>query len=211
MNWPSRDRWLALLHTAGATRAASGWYERLTRAYGEPQRHYHNHQHIAECLAEFDRARHLTHEPTAVELALWFHDAVYDPKAGDNEEQSAALAKQCLTECGITRLLTDTVPRLVMATKNHEVGADADAAVIVDADLSILGRDERRFMEFEEQVRREYAWVPDAVFGAQRAEILQGFLGRARIFATDWFRDKYEQPARQNLEASIRRLRQPSP
>jgi len=207
MNWPGRDRWLALLHTAGATRAASDWYDRLTKAYGEPHRHYHNHQHIAECLAEFDQARHLAKEPVAVELALWFHDAVYDPKAGDNEERSAGLAIQCLTECGITGLLTDTVARLVMATKNHEVGNDADAAVMMDVDLSILGREEKRFMEFEEQIRREYAWVPAAVFGPKRAEILQRFLARERIFAADWFRDKYEQQARRNLEASINRLR----
>jgi predicted metal-dependent HD superfamily phosphohydrolase len=65
---------------AGMTNAAAGWYQRLTDAYAEPQRHYHNQQHIAECLAEFDQARHLAQQPTAVELALWFHDAVYDPR-----------------------------------------------------------------------------------------------------------------------------------
>jgi predicted metal-dependent HD superfamily phosphohydrolase len=206
MNRPGRDRWLALLHTAGAVWDASGWFDRLAKAYSEPQRHYHNHQHIAECLAEFDEARHLAQQPAAVELALWFHDAVYDPKAGDNEEQSAALAKRCLGECGITSPLGETVARLVMVTKHHDMGTDADAAVMVDVDLSILGRDEKRFFEYEEQIRREYAWVPAAVFGPKRAEILQGFLARKRIFITDWFRDKYEQHARRNLEASIHRL-----
>src|SRR5690242_9270349 len=91
MNWPRKERWLALWKACGANGAQQAWYEHLSAAYGAPQRHYHNQQHIAECLAEFDSARHLALEPAAVELALWFHDAVYNPKASDNEEQSAAL------------------------------------------------------------------------------------------------------------------------
>ena len=146
-----------------------------------------------------------------MELALWFHDAVYDPKAGDNEERSAALAKRCLGDCGIARPVAEAVDSLILATKNHTVRAGADAAVVVDVDLSILGRDEERFGEYEEQIRREYAWVPAAVFASKRAEILEGFLARDQVFATQWFRSKYEQQARRNLEASVRALRGRSP
>ena len=207
MNWPGKDRWEVLLRAAEASDMSSGWYDRLTKAYAEPQRHYHNHQHIAECLAEFDQARHLAKAPVAVELALWFHDAVYDPKAGDNEERSAALARQCLGECEVADSLSGAVARLIMATKHHDAESDVDAQLTVDVDLSILGRDEKRFNEYEEQIRREYAWVSAAVFGAKRAEILQHFLDHGRILGTDWFHHKYEEQARRNLEASIRRLK----
>src|SRR5579862_8801291 len=81
MNWPTQDRWNSLLESVGARRSGLEWYDRLAKAYGEPQRHYHNHRHIAECLAEFDQARGLAGDAVTVELALWFHDAVYDPKA----------------------------------------------------------------------------------------------------------------------------------
>ena len=91
MNWPNPDRWRILWQAAGATVAPAEWYERLRNAYTEPQRYYHTQQHIAECLREFDQARHFARQPAAAELALWFHDAVYDPSRGDNEEQSAAL------------------------------------------------------------------------------------------------------------------------
>jgi predicted metal-dependent HD superfamily phosphohydrolase len=175
MNGPNRDRWTALWQAIGATEAASDWFERLEQAYAEPRRHYHNLRHIAECLAEFDQARHLARRPVAVELALWFHDAVYDPKAGDNEEQSAALAGRCLAEAGMTGLLGESVTNLVMATKSHEVGLDADAGLVVDVDLSILGREEERFLEYERQIRLEYAWVPQPVFAYKRAEILRRF------------------------------------
>jgi len=208
VNWPDHDRWVAPWATAGVAETPEGWYERLTAAYSEPQRHYHNQQHIAECLAEYDPARHLARQPAAVELALWFHDAVYDPKAGDNEENSAALARQCLAEAGASGALAEAVAKLVMATKSHEVGANADAGLMVDVDLSILGKHEKRFSEYERQIREEYAWVPQPVFAARRAEILQRFVARPRIFATGWFWEKYERQARQNLEASISKLRE---
>jgi len=196
-----------LWRATGAVVPPTGWYERLTAAYAEPQRHYHNQQHIAECLVEFDQARHLARQPAAAELALWFHDAVYDPRRGDNEEQSAALAKQCVAEAGIGDAPGETVAKPVMATKRHEADGDADASLVIDVDLSILGQDEQRFSEYERQIRQEYAWVPEAVFASKRAEILHRFLAREWIFATEWFREKYERQARRNLEESIAQLR----
>lgn len=206
MNWPNVDRWDALLRAAGSSRPAPGWYDRLRSTYSEPQRYYHNQQHIAECLAEFDEAGHLAKEPAAVELALWFHDAVYDPRAGNNEEQSAVLATECLQEFEIAPPMIDRVAQLIMTTKSHEMGIDQDAKLMVDVDLSILGRDEKRFFEYEDQIQKEYAWVPTSVFASKRSEILKRFLDRSHVFATEWFRRKYEKPARRNLEASIVRL-----
>lgn len=206
MNWPGQDRWQRLWQAAGASGDPAPWYERLTHAYAEPQRHYHNQQHIGECLAEFDSARPLAKQPEAVELALWFHDAVYDPKASDNEEQSAALAKQCLEAAGLLRLAA-TVAELVMATKLHGANAGPDAALIVDVDLSILGQNEARFAEYEAQVRKEYGWVPKLIFNSRRAKILQRFLDRPHLYATEHFARKYEQNARRNLEQSVRKLK----
>jgi len=205
MNWPEPERWRRLWQAIGASGDATVWYETLTRAYAEPHRHYHNQQHIADCLAAFDAARHLTKQPDAVELALWFHDAVYDPKAADNEEQSATLAKRCQESAG-RRDLVQTVAALVMATKLHNTDACLDAALMVDVDLSILGQDDKRFAEYETGIRAEYGWVAQDVFNTKRAEILQRFLNRERIYSTDHFFAKYERQARRNLENSIREL-----
>jgi predicted metal-dependent HD superfamily phosphohydrolase len=205
VNWPGIDRWQRLWQSIGANGEASGWHEALTRAHVEPQRHYHNQQHIADCLTEFDGVRHLAKQPEAVELAIWFHDAVYDPKAPDNEEQSAALARGCL-EAAVLPDLARTVAELVLATKTHDTVAGSDAAVLVDVDLSILGQSEARFAGYESQIRAEYAWVAQEVFNAKRTEILQRFLARHRIFSTDHFFTRYEAQARQNLAQSIRTL-----
>jgi predicted metal-dependent HD superfamily phosphohydrolase len=127
--------------------------------------------------------------------------------AGDNEVRSATLAKQCLSEAGMDTALTERVFKLVMATKTHDAHADKDTAIMVDTDLSILGQEEKRFFEYEAQIRMEYLWVPEKVFASKRAEILQAFLARENIFATEWFRQKYERQARKNLEASVIKLR----
>ena len=117
------------------------------------------------------------------------------------------LAEQCLTDAGAGSDLTSAVRDLVLATKTHDASNHSDASLLVDIDLSILGQPENRFWEYEEQIRQEYAWVPDPLFASRRAEILENFLARDRIYATDWFSQSCERQARSNLKASLARLR----
>ncbi len=206
MNTPTSDRWVQVwrqVTTSGDPQLA---YQEMVSRYSEPQRHYHNLTHIGECLAEFDSARQLAKDPVAVELAIWFHDAVYDPHAADNEERSAELAKRSITQAGETAGLSRAVATLVLATKTHDPALHPDAPLLVDVDLSILGKPKERFLEYEDQIRREYEWVPSETFRVKRAEILERFLARDRIYRTDHFFDKYEQQARNNLQNSIRTL-----
>jgi len=103
--------------------------------------------------------------------------------------------------------LSQAVVALVMATKTHDPSLHADAPLLVDIDLSILGQPEARFSEYESQIRREYDWVPDRIFAAKRAEILEQFLARERIYSTKQFFDQYEKQARVNLQASVQNLK----
>jgi len=187
--------------------AAAEGCERLVAMYAEAHRHYHNLRHIEECWREFDSVRHLAREPAAVELAIWFHDAVYDSHAAENEERSAELAKDWLSRGGATSSLVDAVVRLVLATKKHDASLHVDAAILVDVDLSILGQAPERYWEYEAQIRREYEWVPAAVFAEKRGEILEGFLARERIYETEECFRRWEGAARANLRAAVGRLR----
>jgi len=198
------DRWSTLCRKAGASGDCEGWHSRLLALYSEPHRHYHNLRHLEECLTEFDCTRHLAREPLSVELALWFHDAVYDTRAKDNEERSAALARDCLSEAG--EAFGSRVTDLILATKHAATQTDPDAALVTDIDLSILGREEIRFQEYETQIRQEYAWVPAVVFAAGRGQILQQFLSRPRIYFHDTFFTKYEKQARANIQTSLLHL-----
>jgi len=154
-------------------------------------------------MTELDDAAGLATSLESVELALWFHDAVYDTRALDNEEQSAVLARQCLTEAAVEVALVERIEGLVMATKSHAITRDPDTALMLDVDLSILGQSEKRFAEYEAAIRQEYYWVPENTFTTERAKILERFLARERLYITDQFFRKYEVQARLNLEQSL--------
>ena len=146
----------------------------------------------------------LARRPAEVELALWFHDAVYDPQRKDNEERSADWARASVLAAGCSAEIAGRVAALVLATKSHAAPAgDADAALLLDVDLAILGAAPGRFDEYERQIRAEYAHVPEAEFRARRKQVLQGFVERQRIYATDAFHDALEARARTNLATSL--------
>jgi predicted metal-dependent HD superfamily phosphohydrolase len=203
---PAKANWLEFWQQLGVRSDPASCFLELEARYAEPHRAYHNLTHIQECLAEFAAARHLARDPVAVEAAIWYHDAVYDPRAKDNEEQSASLAAQVGAATGWADTFQRRVAQLILATKKHDAALEVDAPLLVDVDLSILGRDRERFDEYERQIRREYDWVADDAFAAGRMAVLQIFLTRPKIYNTDFFRDKYETQARENLKHSIHRL-----
>ena len=175
-------------------------------AWREPQRRYHTLQHLAECIAAFGPVRDLAQAPGEVELAVWFHDAIYDVRRHDNEARSADWARDAMVAAGAHADAAERVHRLVMATRHAAPASAPDAMLLVDVDLSILGAPAERFAQYEAQVRDEYAWVDEAAFRLRRREVLTGFLARPTIYATDPFRTRLEAAARANLERSIRQL-----
>ncbi|MBT7346743.1 hypothetical protein HN807_06640 [Candidatus Bathyarchaeota archaeon] len=181
-------------------------HEKLINRYSDTHRHYHNIDHIAACLNEFNEVEHLLQNPVEVWLAVWFHDVVYDPKAHDNEERSVDYAEKALREI-IGEVTLENISRLIMATKHYRPASDHDSKFIQDIDLTILGGHRDIFDEYEERIRREYSWVPENRFRKGRADILSGFIERSTIYQTKYFRKKYEETARANLYYSISKLK----
>lgn len=183
----------------------------LTTLYRAADRHYHGLRHIEALLSLLKEYRAQFADPDAVEAAIWFHDAIYDSRAKDNEAQSAVLAADRLKgRVDAARLVR--IVRMIEATATHEVpsfedaAAKADAALLLDMDLSILGAPADIFDAYEDAVRREYGWVSDADWRAGRGAVLRNFLARARIFHTDIFVTRFEAQARSNMERSLARL-----
>jgi len=150
---------------------------------------------------------HLARQPDEVEAALWFHDAIYRPRDRNNEQESASLASRLLTSAGARGEVVSRVADLVLATRHDILPTDPDAQLLCDVDLSILGREPDRFARFEQQIRREYAWVPESLYRSTRAEVLAGFLARPAVYQTEFFRKRYELTARSNLTRIIGELR----
>ena len=179
----------------------------LIARYSEAHRKYHTLQHLEECFEKFDEVRALAEHPAEIELALWFHDAIYNVKRHDNEKKSADWARASALAGGTPAEACNRVHSLVMATRHKAVPRGTDAELLVDVDLSILGAGPERFGQYEQQVREEYAWVPDFLFRRERSAILTEILARPRIYSTAHFRDRHEQQARSNLERSLKRLK----
>ncbi|KLN55667.1 N-methyl-D-aspartate receptor NMDAR2C subunit [Variovorax paradoxus] len=198
-----RDNWNAAWHALGAARADEALCVELQRRYDEPQRHYHTLQHLGECLAWFEHEKELAERPGEVALALWFHDAVYDVHAHDNEARSAEWARGAILSAGVPADAAERVHALVMATRHDAVPEGRDAKLLIDIDLSILGADSARFDEYERQVHAEYAFVPTEVRLPRRRAILQRFLAREAIYATPRMHALLEARARANLARSI--------
>ncbi len=186
--------------------AADDTLQALLAAYAESHRYYHTLEHLTECMMHLDAALPASHTKDEIELALWFHDAVYDPHSDKNEYDSACWAKTFIEEVSNASALAGTVFSLVMATTHGAAHACEQARWVVDVDLSILGSCEARYTRFEKSVRKEYSWVPEAEFRARRSEILQGFLLRDAIYATQHFRILLEENARRNLQFAITEL-----
>jgi predicted metal-dependent HD superfamily phosphohydrolase len=198
--------WLRCLAGVGAADEAPALFRRLMDAYREPPRKYHTLQHLSECLALFDRHRSLALEPAEVEIALWFHDAIYEVRAGDNEARSAEWAAAALRSAGVAAGRIERVCAHILATRHSALPVGQDQALLLDIDLSILGAPAARFDEYETQVRAEYRWVPDFLFRRKRREILAEFLARDPIYATPALREVLEASARENLARSLEQL-----
>ncbi|KAK4034769.1 hypothetical protein C8A01DRAFT_18477 [Parachaetomium inaequale] len=187
--------------------------EELVALYSSPTRHYHSLNHVTALLALLSTHRQHFVDPDAVEAAIWFHDAIYDARAKGpcNELQSANLAVSRLSGTAEPKRVA-WIREVIEATATHKLpeGLDgpeeADAALFLDMDLSILGAGETEFDEYEAAVRKEYDFVSDEAWRTGRAAVLKTFLERERVYHSELFRGLYEEVARRNLRRSLERL-----
>lgn len=199
------QRWTKLCHRLGiAAHAEPGW-QRLQHLYATPRRAYHNLAHIADCLAQLDGVCDELEVSEAVEPALWWHDAVYDSRARDNEEQSAGRWLGFAAEAGVEATLARDVARLVRSTDHRAVAPDPAGLLIQDLDLSILGRSPEVFDDYERCIREEYDWADETAFRKGRTAFLRELLGRPALFNTPALRQRFEAAARVNLARSLAR------
>lgn len=207
-------RWRLAVHTAGATAPADAVGhagDDLLRRWAEPHRRYHHLAHLVAVLTALDVLAE-GRPPAIVELAAWFHDAVYAGAPGADEQASAALAAQVLTALLVPAPAVDQVVRLVRMTADHRVGEDdTDGALLADADLAVLAADPAEYAAYADAVRAEYADVPQPLFAAGRTAVLAELLRAPTLFHTEAARARWERAARRNVTAELARLHPASP
>jgi predicted metal-dependent HD superfamily phosphohydrolase len=197
-----QDRFLSLWKRnllQGAPDHALEIYKFLINAYDQNQRVYHTRQHIEDCLTLFDRIQPRLENPDALELAIWYHDAIYEIGARDNERQSADLflrhARDVFDQdlCGI-------VEKHVMATLHRgDLMPHIDSGYMVDIDLASFGKPWDMFINDAEKVRMEMPHIPDHLFYPSQFAFQNTLLDRRQFFQSDYFFERYEETARYNL------------
>lgn len=185
-------------------------FDLLVAAYSSPDRHYHTLDHVQDVLQVAFRLATLTDAPGPLHLAIWFHDAVYDSRALDNEARSAELAASLLGPIGVPASVLERLSRLIMATAHLNdplFHVDREMSILLDADLAILGASSQRYQQYVEGIRKEYAWVPDDEYRIARGNVLVQFLNRPRIYRTELMIHEYEAQARSNMMNELNRWR----
>lgn len=182
-------------------------HKRLVNAYREPQRRYHTLAHIEHCLGMFDQCKSLARNPNALEIAVWFHDVIFEPGRRDNETLSAELYQDL--SAGIHEPeMRQLVDRLIMATLHDGTSLDdSDASYMVDIDLSGFGLSWDEFLLDSQHLREENSHLSDAAYYRNQGDFQSGLLARPNFFYSNFFYQRYEQQARANLARYFEQIR----
>ena len=195
--------WRRTVRSPPSPDADTVYADLLGRLEGDDRR-FHNLKHIADCLHRLDEVAPLLDDRDAVEMALWFHDAVYVPANPANERLSAALFLS-VSE-GARTDFRKRVTRLILTTRRTAIPRSNDQKYIDDIDLAGFGASWAEFMRQGDLLREEFAALDDAEYRAGQVHFLARLQQRRQLFATDWFRDRYEESAQSNLRQTLAHL-----
>lgn len=195
--------WANFLSNAPIYEAKDQEFKFILQNYQEPSREYHNLLHIKEALLDFEEIRTLLKNPLEIQMAIWYHDIIYDSTKSDNEERSGKIGLEKARKFGFSSIFGKRVHDLILVTKDHLLSENPDSKYFIDIDLGILGKNKFRFNEYERCIRKEYSQYPDEIYKKGRIKILKDFLGREPLYQTDYFRKKYEKNAKKNLQKRV--------
>ncbi|MFC3901560.1 Predicted metal-dependent phosphohydrolase, HD superfamily [Acinetobacter marinus] len=181
------------------------WAEIETH-YAEQGRHYHTLLHLEALLTHLNAVESNIACWDSILFCLYYHDMIYDVNRSDNEEKSAELATQRMTQLKISNEIIQLCRSHILATKSHQRSTNQDTNYFLDADLSILGQAWDVYSQYTAQIRQEYAIYPEKIYSAGRKKVVQHFLEMQRIYKTDYFYDRLEAQAKCNLQQELHLL-----
>lgn len=205
MNLKDQFEQLCLAITKDAALVNTLWKEIETK-YAEKGRHYHNLLHLENMFKELESVKGNISDFTTVSFSVFYHDIIYNASSKSNEEKSALKATERLTELRLHQNDITFISDQILATKHHQKSENEDTNYLLDADLSILGKDLDTYLAYTRMIRKEYSIYPDLLYKPGRKKVLKHFLELENIFKTHYFKNKYESQARSNIAAEIQLL-----
>lgn len=202
-----KDRFIQLCSpfTKNQDLIARLWKEIETK-YTEKGRYYHDLLHLERMFEELEAIKDSISNFSLVSFSVFYHDVIYDATSKSNEEKSASTAKKRLTELGLSKEETAIVSNQILATKSHQNSENSDINFLLDADLSVLGKDWKTYLDYTQKIRKEYSIYPDFLYKPGRKKVLRHFLELESIFKTEYFKGKYEVQAKENIEKELQLL-----
>ena len=182
------------------------FWQEVTTEYNKPDRHYHNLTHLNHLVNELATIKDNINDWPVLVFSVAFHDIVYNVLQKDNEEKSADIAVERLSLLQPDNEAIEKCREQILATKNHAISKCSDTNYFTDADLSILGQDYDTYKKYTRQIRKEYRIYPDFLYRPGRRKVLKHFLEMPAIFKTNYFSEKYEQQARENMLKELKEL-----
>lgn len=200
-----KEYWDSILLKYTDTLYSDELFSNLINRYSDESRYYHNTTHIQKMLdfsMEFSDA---IKEIETLQLAVFYHDIIYNSLSKKNEIDSAALAVQQLSETLFSAEKIKLMEQFILSTQKHFplIANNSDLQYFLDFDLAILGTSQNTYMDYAEKIRKEYKWVPAFLYNSNRKKVLEHFLNRKEIYFTEAFRNKYESIARENMKYEI--------
>ncbi|MDF2933367.1 MAG: hypothetical protein K0R36_2698 [Chryseobacterium sp.] len=178
------------------------WTE-IEKKYSEKSRHYHNLKHLENMFSELELVKDRILHFSNISFAVYYHDIIYDATSKLNEEKSTEFAESRLEKLGLNKNDIEEISELILATKLHQKSPNNDINYLLDVDLSVLGKDSETYLDYTQNIRREYSIYPDFLYKPGRKKVLQHFLELESIFKTEYFKGKYEIQARKNIALEI--------
>lgn len=179
---------------------------KIEKKHSEKGRFYHNLDHLENMFLELEAVKDQILNYTAITFSVFYHDIIYDATSRANEEKSAEFAVSRLEELNTDQAIIKEVFEQILATKTHQISNHHDTNYLLDADLSVLGKDPEAYRDYTQKIRKEYSFYPDLLYKPGRKKVLQHFLELESIFKTDYFKSKYEKQAKENIQSELNNL-----
>lgn len=179
-------------------------WEEINDRYSAPSRYYHNLEHLKNMFVELDKVASKVLDLDTLFFAVFYHDIIYQPTKNNNEHKSALLFGKRISETTFNNL--SACKAQIEATKEHKPSTENDTNILLDLDLSILGKSPQEYKTYRENIRKEYQIYPDFIYNKGRKEVLKKFLKQDSIYKTEFFKQQYENQARENLQNELSQL-----
>jgi predicted metal-dependent HD superfamily phosphohydrolase len=182
-------------------------WTQIEKNYSNEKRFYHTLIHLENLLEHLNDVKDQIEDWDVILFSLFYHDVIYDTSINDNEEKSAELAKNNLLLISFPEKELSKCLSQILATKGHSTSTDHDTNLFTDADLSILGQSWNVYADYYKKIRKEYSNYSDQQYSYGRKKVLDYFVEKDKIYKTNYFFEKFEVQARQNLLMELKTLK----